>query len=59
MFAQTPLAVLGSGFHSFLSACVALWLRQCRNLSEGASFSGCGSCTVGGEVETEAHLLSL
>ena len=62
MFAQTPLAVLGVGsprLHSFLSACVALWLGQCRYLSEGVSPSGCGSCTVGGEVETEAHLLSL
>ena len=45
--------------HSFLSACVALWLRQCRYLSEEASHNGWGSCTVGGEVETEAHLHSL
>ena len=43
--------------YSFLSACVAQWLGQCRNLSEGAGPSGCGSCTVGGEVETDTHLL--
>ena len=59
MFVQTPRVRGSPRLHSFLSACVAQWLGQCRYLSEGAGSSGCGNCTVGEEVETETHLLSL
>ena len=57
MFVQTPWMRGSPRLHSFLSACAAQWLGQCRYPSEGAGPSGCGSCTVGGEVETETHLL--